>query len=221
MHRVAWVNAMHESPDIAERRTTLRWILAIASIAVPVVFIAVQAISDEWSWKPTAGSLAGGLALAVAALALPDLTVQFDMASRTMRWANSNCFRSKTVTVPFSEIVQVVVVASRDRTDDDRVGGYRTTYRPVVLMASGRLPLSLTDDPGPKASQALCDRVAALIGHRGTDASGGDALTTAAALAVAGRVIDAVQLVRDTRGVDLNEATGHIKDRTRGDGRSN
>lgn len=188
---------------LREHHRVLRWTFGIAALAVPAVVAGGQFLQGEWQWKSLAGAGAGSAVLALLAAVIGDLRVRFDATARRMTWEHRNGFRARRVSVPFSEIRDVFVLSSTSRDDDDTVGGYRVRHQPMLRTATDTLPLSLSEGPEKSDYEALCAEVLALL----TRSEAAPLKRTAVEqLLLAGRLIDAVALIRAERGVDLTEA---------------
>jgi len=198
---------LEHAPDgslvLREYNRVLRWTFGIAALAVPAVVAGGQFLQGEWQWKSLVGAAAGSAGLALLAAVIGDLRVRFDATARRMTWEHRNGFRTRRVSVPFSEIRDAFVLSSTSRDDDDTVGGYRVRHRAMVRTATDTLPLSLTEGPQKSDYEALCAEVLALLTR---SEAAPVKRTPVEQLMLAGRLIDAVALIRAERGVSLTEA---------------
>lgn len=186
-----------------ESRRFLRRFLCVAALVlvaiVTVVFVAV----DRSNGSLLVGGLAGAAGMVSLAAVLNDLRIVLDQSRQRLTWGQSNLVRTRYVEVAFAEVRKVFVLESRSRDDDDRVGGYIVRYRPMLRTITETLPLSMSEGPDRAASQALCDAVVRIIagGTSPPDASSG-----AEATLQAGRLVDAVAMIRAQRSIGLAEA---------------
>lgn len=141
--------------------------------------------------------------MVLIAAVVSDLRVMFNQAAERLTWEQRNWFRTRRVMVAFSDVRDVFVLESVSRDNDDRVGGYAVTYRSMLRTTRETLPLSMIEGPNRPDSQALCDAVREIVMH---DAKAPDAQTQVVRMIRAGRLVDAVAMIREQRGVSLAEA---------------
>lgn len=141
--------------------------------------------------------------MVLMAAVLSDLHVVFNQAQERLSWEQRSWFRTRRVMVAFSEVRDVFVLESVSRNNDDRVGGYAAMYRCMLRTTRETLPLSTSEGADKADSQALCDAVQAIVMR---DAKAPDAQTQVERTIRAGRLVDAVAMIREHRGVSLAEA---------------
>lgn len=188
---------------LRESRQFLRWVCFVAAFLLAVIVVLAYAVGDRSDWKLPAGGLAGTAGLVWLAAVLSDLRIVFDFANERLIWEQGNLMSTRRVLVPFFDVRDAFVLESASRDDDNPVGGYVVTYRSMLRTARETLPLSLSEGTDKADSQALCDAVLKLLGRESTAPSAQSRIEHALR---AGRLIDAVSMIRADRGVDLAEA---------------
>ena len=153
------------------------------------------------------GLLGGaGTLLAIGLATFERSCFTFDPKSRTAQWRRRWAWWSDEGSLAFSQITGVLVHSP--------IGDHGVPSRRICLCVTGRRDLPLTASFRPDfdgAILALGDRLRALIGCTKPQAANASvASDNVAALARAGRRIDAVKLLRQTKGVGLKEAMREV-----------
>ena len=149
------------------------------------------------------GRLAGAGVLAIVALVLSENSrFTFDRRRRLATWQLRWAFSTKTGTLPFDQIETVVV--------ETPIGDEGVPSRRAVIKTAGRdIPLSVGYRPdGDGECLALAIRIRAFIGcDSDLTMSSDDVIMDSVRAALrAGRTLDAIRLVRQHRGLSLEEA---------------
>lgn len=189
--------------ELRESRRFLRWVFLVAAILLVVVVVASYVVGDRSDWKLPAGGLAGAAGLILLASVLSDLRIVFDFGKAQLTWEQRNWLSAKRIAIPFTDVLDAFVLESASRDDDNRVGGYVVTYRPMLRTARETLPLSLSEGYDHADCQALCEAVLKTLGRDGATPSTQSRIEQALR---SGRLIDAVSMIRAQRGVSLAEA---------------
>ncbi len=186
---------------IEESFRFLRVLSLACAILAGLLFVLIWVGGYGESTK--AGWAALGIAvLCLAGMVVNDRSFRFDATSRVVTWRQSNLFRTKHGQLPFSDIKDVVVVGESGRDDDNSVGGYTVRYRAALVTSTGNISLSSYHSRREQEFRKLADKIrdvlAASMASNNEDG--------AARLVAAGRMIDAVSLIRERDGLDLNAA---------------
>jgi hypothetical protein len=126
----------------------------------------------------------------------------FDPKTRTVQWSRRWAWWSDEGSIPFSQIAEVLV--------DVPIGDDGEPSRRIVLRVAGRRDLPFTASyrvDGEGALLELGRRLRALLGHA---VGGAPPRDDVEALVRAGRTIDAVKRLRESKGCSLSEAAREI-----------
>jgi hypothetical protein len=128
---------------------------------------------------------------------------QFTPAARTVVWRRRWALRQRSGTMPFDAIGSVLV--------ERPIGDTGTPSRRVVLkMSAGEeIPITVGYRPDPdRAVLHIADRIRVVLGHE----TGATHMHNVRALIAAGRVIDAIRVLREEEGLSLAEAKRRVQE---------
>jgi hypothetical protein len=159
------------------------------------------------------GRLAGTCVLALLALVFSESSrFTFDRRRRIATWQRRWAFSTKAGTLPFDQIETVVI--------ETPIGDEGVPSRRAVLQTAGHdIPLSVGYRPdGDGECLALVARIRTFIGRDSDlEVSSDDIIMDSVGSASrAGRTLDAIRLVRQHRGLSLEDAK-KLVDSLRGD----
>jgi hypothetical protein len=188
------------SLEIRESFRILRLLCLACALIALLLFILM--FGGGYGESAKAGWAALGVAvLCLAGMVVNDRSFRFDATSRMVTWRQENLFRAKHGRIPFADVRDVVVVGERSRDHDNAVGGYATKYGAALVTAAGNIPLSSHHSRREQDFRELAERVREVLGMPMQSQE-----DEAARLVAAGRMIDAVALIRKRDGVDLATA---------------
>lgn len=192
-----------ESLVVQESWMLLRTGCAMGGILLPLLVALSELGNDPLHPGRIAGSLLGGLALLWLAGVVYDRRLYFDATTKLLTWEQRNWFRSRGGELSFSDIKDVLVTSEWSRDSDHAVGGYNVKYGTILVTETGPIPLTGTFGYDKKDYQQLADTILAVLAmpHRTPESE--DEVSRAIA---AGRMIEAVNLIRARKGLGLTEA---------------
>ncbi len=193
----------NESLEIQERWAFLKTGCAIGAVLLPVVIVLAELNEDSMRLGRLAGGALGTILLLWIAAVLKDRRFFFDAAEKLLTWDQRNWFGSQGGRIPFSDIKQVLVTSQRTRDSDHRVGGYDVNYGAILVTGAGTIPLTGTHSSSKQEYERLAEAVLAVLSRPDNTPKTEDEV---AGLIAAGRMIDAVALIRAEKGLGLLEA---------------
>jgi len=193
----------NESLEIQERWTLLKTGCAIGGILLPVLIVVAEINSDSMRAGRIAGGTLGTILLLWVAAVVNDRHFLFDAAQKVLTWEQKNWFRSRGGHVPFSDIKQVLVKTQRTRDNDHTVGGYGVNYSAILVTGAGTIPLTSSHSSDKREYEKLAETILAVLSLPDKTPNTEDEV---AGLIAAGRMIDAVALIRAEKGLGLLEA---------------
>jgi hypothetical protein len=174
-------------------------------VALSAVIVAVVAY-DSFAGTPRTDRLmgllvGGGMCLAMAVMAFERVRVAIDPVQRTLVWTRTWGFQHRTGSLPFDQVD--AVMAERARADEGI-----PSRRIVVRTKEGRaIPLMMSyRTDSDDAILHAAERIRTLLGTSADHS----ALASLRALVDAGRVIEAVTVLREAEGLSLTEAKRRV-----------
>ena len=192
-----------DSLEIQERWTLLKTGCVIGGMLLPVLIILAEINGDSTHGGRIAGGVLGTIFLLWLAAFVRDRRFFFDAAQKMLVWEQRNWFGAQGGRLPFSEIRQVLVTSQRNRDNESSVGGYGVQYSAILVTDTGTIPLTGSHSSNKQEYEGLVATILSVLTlpHRtpkSEDEIGG--------LIAAGRMIDAVALIRARKGLDLSQA---------------
>lgn len=187
---------LRESPAVA------RAAMLVGAVAIPWAAMTGRPTAGHDGLRIVLGFVAGAFLL-LGALLVEKRRFRFDLPERRLHWQRSRLIGNRSGTLAFSEIRSVV---AQPRMEDDNPRTRRLTYRPVLLTMEGEVVLSNTSSLEAKDYEALLSQIREVIGL--TDTAPADSIVD---LVRAGRLIDAVTVVRRQLGLSLEEAEQRVR----------
>lgn len=200
------------SLQIHERWRLMRFACAAAAVLAPAAVLWAAWLEGSVTWRQIGGAALGLVLPGAMAFLVADRRFGFDAATRVLSWEIASWLRRRHGQMPFADI-QGVVVSCTMEPDDDSARRY-PRYTATLMTRSG--PLVLTGSSGSYKPEydALADSVRAVVGLPAADAD-----AAIQQLVSAGRIVEAVALLRAQRGIDLAAARAVVEQMRRG-GRS-
>lgn len=189
------------SVEIHEIPAVMRGALLAGAAAIPWATWA-GAVDASDPLRVVLGILGGAMFLA-SALLVEGRWYRFDRQEGVVRWRRSRLLSSRSGSLPFGAVVAVVPQA---RMDDDNPRTRRVSYRPVMLTSEGEMLLSNQTSLKAEDFADLLSTVRGALGLTSTQERG-----QVVDLVAAGRIVDAVALLRRQRGVSLAEAKSAVE----------
>jgi hypothetical protein len=146
---------------------------------------------------------AAGTCLLVAIVFLERAWFQFAPATRIVTWRRRWALRQRSGSIPFGSVQSVLV--------ERPIGDDGTPSRRIVLKAIAGEDIPMTVGYRPDADGAvlhIASRIRALLGHGTTH------LDNVRALVAAGKIIDAIRILREEEGLSLLDAKRRIEELT-------
>lgn len=191
------------SLQIRERWRLPRFACAAAAVLVPATVLGTAWLEGAIAWRQIGGAALGLILPGGIALLVTDRRFVFDAATRLLSWEITSWLRRRHGQMPLADI-QGVVLSFTMESDDDSARRH-PRYTATLMTRSG------SQKP---EYDALADSVRAVVG---LPAAAADAAIQQ--LVSAGRIVDAVTLLRAQRGIDLATARTLAEQMRRG-GRS-
>jgi hypothetical protein len=148
------------------------------------------------------GFVAGTFFLLIALL-VPTRCYRFDRAQRQLHWGKASLLTKRSGTISFDAIRAAV---AQPRMDDDNPRTRRLSYRPVLLTMDGEMPLSNSSSLDADDYSDLLEAVREVVGLDRFDPVG-----ELSDLVRAGRITDAVALLRRRTGTSLVDARREVE----------
>src|SRR5688572_21649804 len=148
---------------------------------------------------------AAGTCLLVAIVFLERAWFQFTPATRIVMWRRRWALRQQSGSIPFGSVQSVLV--------ERPMGDEGTPSRRIVLKTSAGKDIPMTVGYRPDADGAvlhIASRIRALLGH----GTGAIHLDNVRALVAAGKIIDAIRILREEEGLGLLDAKRRIEELT-------
>jgi hypothetical protein len=148
---------------------------------------------------------AAGTCLLVAIVFLERAWFQFAPATRIVMWRRRWALRQQSGSIPFGSVQSVLV--------ERPIGDDGTPSRRIVMKTSTGEDIPMTVGYRPDADGALlhiASRIRALLGH----GTGAMHLDNVRALIAAGKIIDAIRILREEEGLSLLDAKRRIEELT-------
>lgn len=194
---------------IEEGWPVLRAACVIGGLLIPAAILWGEYQSGTFRATRMGGALLGAVLLLWVAAVISDLSFRFDAQRRALVWRRRNGFGTRGGEVPFSEIRDVLVTEERSRDDENTVGGYTVRYSALLVTSSGNLALTSTHSSNRADYDDIAATIRALVLGPVPAVAQDDAATR---LVAAGRIIDAVSVLRVQQGLGLAEAHARIKE---------
>lgn len=165
-------------------------------------------VRSAWNRENFQGAVCGAVTGIIGFLALYERgEFTFDRGKRTFFWHRRRALRQRSGVVPFDDIRSIVV---QTPIGDDGVPSRRVT----VVTESGEVPLTLAYMPDADGRiRSLAESLQKFVGKYAENAD--MTMESARAAVLAGRVTEAVRILREDRGMSLEEAK-RIADELRG-----
>lgn len=194
---------------VKETWRVMRAACAVAAVLIPATVLWVAWVEGAIGWRQLGGAALGLILPGGIALVLADRRFRFDAATRTLSWETTSWTRRRHGQVPFGDIHSVVVSFTMESDDDS--GRRHPRFTATLMTRSG--PLLLTGSSGSHKPDfdALADCVRAVVGLPVADAD-----AAVQQLVSAGRMVEAVTLLRAQRGIDLATARALVEQMRRG-----
>ena len=148
---------------------------------------------------------AAGTCLLVAIVFLERAWFQFALATRIVTWRRRWALRQRSGSIPFGSVQSVLV--------ERPVGDDGTPSRRIVLetIAGEDIPMTVGYRPDTDGAVLhIASRIRALLGHD----SGATHMHNVRALIAAGKMIDAIRILREEEGLNLLDAKRRIEELT-------
>lgn len=188
---------------IEEGWPVLRAACVIGGILIPAAILWGEYQSGVFRATRLGGALLGAVLPLWVAAVISDLSFRFDARRRVLVWCRRNGFGARGGELPFSEIRDVLVAEERSRDDENTVGGYTVRYSALLVTSGGNLALTGTHSSSREDYDDIAAAIRALVHGTVPAVAQSDEVTR---LVAAGRLIDAVSVLRAQQGLGLTEA---------------
>jgi hypothetical protein len=187
---------------LEERLTLLRWGALVLALALVAVLGHGAWVRGRLLPREAVGGGLGVMALVGLSAAVADREFRFNRALGRMTWTVRHLTRTRIGEVRFHEIEGVVLRSEVDTDNPSRP----LHYTPLLETRAGTIPLSSFNSRDRKHCEEVAHAVAVVLG-RPTESVKALAVED---LVAAGRLVDAITLVRKERGLDLSAAKSYV-----------
>jgi hypothetical protein len=185
--------------------TRLTWLMLVVG-GVCLATVGYDVFIGPRGTDRLAGLLgAAGTCLLVAIVFLERAWFQFAPATRIVMWRRRWALRRQSGSIPFGSVQSVLV--------ERPIGDDGTPSRRIVLKTIAGEDIPMTVGYRPDADGGvlhIASRIRALLGH----GTGAPHLDNVRALIAAGKIIDAIRILREEEGLSLLDAKRRIEELT-------
>jgi len=185
-----------------ERLTLLRWGALVAAVALAATLGHAAWVRGRVLPREAVGGGLGLVALVTLAAVVADREFRFDRQVGRMRWTVRRLLRTTVGEVRFHEIEGVVLRSEVNTENPSRP----LRYTPLLETRAGTISLSSFHSGDRKHCEELAHAVAVVLGRPAESVKA----PTVEDLVAAGRLVDAVTLARQERGLDLAAAKSFV-----------
>jgi hypothetical protein len=187
--------------ELHESWAFLKAACAIGSCLLPIAARVGQHGLGPMSVGRIIGIASGSVFLLLLASVLDNRLFVFDPVQKWVTWKQQNWFRSRGGQLPFGDIKDVLV--TRERVGSDQATRSYDHYTAVLVTTGGSIRLTGTSSLNKREYEELANAILAILAAPDEGLSQEGEVDR---LVAAGRMIDAVTLIRREQGVGLAEA---------------